>query len=228
MTAVSNFMKNSQAVKNIAKAMGTAKDFVTGLPGKAKQGLINIGNKIKDSKFGQTVANSKFGQAVGTFKTNLKTGYQEALAKNTAKAATKAADVAKDVGTGAVQTGGAAGAGGAVDAATKAEKARKSSVLQGIAGIATAGVMAYQVHSANKQYKDSAKRTDAYNAALKAEEDAATAAQNQATAASNARYDSYVAALNQSSISDTHIFSSGYAGDSVFSSTLKNPRYTLF
>ena len=150
------------------------------------------------------------------------------MQKNTANAATKAADVAKDVGTGAVQTGGAAGAGGAVDAATKAEKARKSSVLKGIAGIATAGVMAYQVHSANKQYKDSAKRTDAYNAALKAEEDAATAAQNQATAASNARYDSYVAALNQSSISDTHIFSSGYAGDSIFSSTLKNPRYTLF
>jgi len=228
MTAVSNFMKNSQTVQKIVGAMTKTKDFIKGLPGKAKDGLISVGNKIKDTKVAKNIAGSKFGQAVSTFKTNLKTGYQEALAKNTAKAATKAADVAKDVGTGAVQTGGAAGAGGAVDAATKAEKARKSSVLQGIAGIATAGVMAYQVHSANKQYKDSAKRTDAYNAALKAEEDAATAAKNQATEAANSRYDSYVAALNQSSISDTHIFSSGYAGDSIFSSTLKNPRYTLF
>ena len=224
MTAVSNFIKNSQAIKNITGALGNAGKFVASLPGKAKDGLISVGNKIKETKVAKTIAGSKFGQAVSTFKTNLKTGYKEALAKNTAKAAS----TAKDVGTGAVKTGGVAGAGGAVDTATKAEKARRSSVLQGISSVAAIGIGAYQVHSANKQYKDSAKRTDEYNAALKAEEDAATAAKNQATEAANARYDSYTAALNQSSISDTHIFSSGYAGDSVFSSTLKNPRYTLF
>ena len=228
MTAVSNFIKNSQAIKNITGALGKAGNFVKGLPGKAKDGLISVGNKIKDTKVAKTIAGSKFGQAVGKFKTDFKTSYQAALQKNTANAATKAANTAKDVGTGAVQTGGVAGAGGAVDTAAKAEKARRSSVLQGISSIAAIGIGAYQVHSANKQYKDSAKRTDAYNAALKAEEDAATAAKNQATAAANARYDSYTAALNQSSISDTHIFSSGYAGDSIFSSTLKNPRYTLF
>ena len=93
---------------------------------------------------------------------------------------------------------------------------------------ASIGVGYSQVISSNKQYKDSVRRTDAYNAALKAEEDAATAAQNQATAEYNTRYDSYTAALNQSSTSSQNIYSSGYAGDSIFSSTLKNPRYTLF
>ena len=220
MTAVSNFMKNSQAIKNIANAMGKAKDFVTGLPGKAKQGLLNVGNKIKDSKFGQTVANSKMGKAVSKFKTDFKTSYKAALEKNMAKV-----DATKDVGTGATKTGTAAGAGGAVE---QAAKAKKSSLLEQISGVATAGVMAYQVHSANKQYKDSAKRTDAYNAALKAEEDAATAATTAATEASNARYDAYTAALNQGSISDRNIYSSGYTGDSIFSSTLKSSKYTLF
>ena len=227
-------MKNSQAIKNIAGALGNAGKFVAGLPGKAKDGLISVGNKIKETKLAKNIAGSKFGKAVGKFANGLKTNNQAALQKNTADAATKvdaatkAADVAKDVGTGAVQTGGAAGAGGAVDATAKAEKARRSSLLQGISSVAAVGVMAYQARNANKQYKDSARRTDAYNAALKAEEDAATAAKNQATAASNARYDSYAAALSQSSISDTNIYSSGYAGDSIFSSTLKNPRYTLF
>lgn len=226
MTAAIDFMKNSKAIKNIASAMGKAKDFVKGLPGNAKQGLLNIGNKIKDSKFGQTVANSKFGKAVGKFKTDFQTSYKAALESNKAAAAAKnAGGVVKDAGTGAVQTGTAAGAGGAVE---QAAKAKKSSLLEQISGVATAGVMAYQVHSANKQYKDSVKRTDAYNAALKAEEDAATAATNAATAASNARYDAYTAALSQGSISTQNIYSSGYAGDSVFSSTLKNSKYTLF
>ena len=168
MTAVSNFIKNSQAIKNITGAIGKAGKFVAGLPGKAKDGLISVGNKIKETKAAKTIAGSKFGKAVGKFKTDFQTSYQAALQKNTANAATKAASTAKDVGTGAVQTGGVAGAGGAVDTAAKAEKARRSSVLQGISSIAAVGVGAYQVRSANKQYKDSAKRTDAYNAALKA------------------------------------------------------------
>lgn len=226
MTAVSNFMKNSQAIKNIAKAMGSAKDFVKGLPGKAKQGLLNVGNKIKDSRFGQTVANSKVGKAVSKFKTDFKTSYQAALQKNTANAAANAASTAKDVGAGAVQTGGAAGAGGAVDTAAKA-KERRASIVNGIAGIATAGVMFYQVKSANKQYKQNVAREDAYNAALKAESDAASAAKAQTDAEYSARTDAYTAALAADNTRNNNIYSSGYAGDSIFSSPLKNPKYTL-
>ena len=228
MTAAIDTIKNSQAIQKIAKAMGQAKDFVKGLPGKAKQGLLNIGTKIKDSKVGQTVANSKFGKAVGKFKTDFQTSYKAALESNKAAAAAKTAGgVAKDVGTGAVQTGTAAGAGGAVE---QAAKAKKSSLLEQISGVATAGVMAYQVYSANKQYKDSVKRTDAYNAALKAEEDAATAATTAANAATQARSDAYTNALYQGSTSTQNIYSYGgmNTGDSVFSSTLKNSKYTLF
>lgn len=227
MTAAIDTIKNSQAIQKIAKAMGQAKDFVKALPGKAKDGLINIGNRIKDSKVGQTVANSKFGQAVSKFKTDFQTSYKAALDSNKAAAAKNAGGVAKDIGTGAVQTGTAAGAGGAVE---QAAKAKKSSLLEQISGVATAGVMAYQVYSANKQYKDSVKRTDAYNAALKAEEDAATAATTAANAATQARSDAYTNALYQGSTSTQNIYSYGgmNTGDSVFSSTLKNSKYTLF
>lgn len=220
MTAVSNFVKNSQALKNIAGAVKNAGNFIKELPGKAKTGLLKVGDRIKDSKFGQTVANSKVGKAVSKFKTDFKTSYKAALEKNMAKI-----DTAKDAGTGAAKTGAAAGAGGAVD---QAAKAKQTSVFDKISGVATAGVMAYQVHSANKQYKDTAKRTDAYNAALKAEEDAATAATTAANAATQARSDAYTNALYQGSISDRNIYSSGYAGDSIFSSTLKSSKYTLF
>jgi hypothetical protein len=251
MTAVGGVLHKvgDKVLGAMSKAGGVLKKGV----GKMKDGLLRVGGKIKDAGsnaankvkgFGGTVAekargagktiadkssgarnkfvNSKPITKIRTGVTKFKTDFTTAYKANLEKINTPVTDA----GTGAAKTGGAAGAGGAVDTAAKA-KERRASIVNGVAGIATAGVMLYQVKSANKQYKQGVAREDAYNAALKAESDAAAAATAQTNAEYSARTDSYTAALAADNTRNNNIYSSGYAGDSVFSSPLKNPKYTL-
>ena len=214
-------------------------------------GLKNIGSKIAGSMLGKAaknIAGSKVGQAVSgfvkdkassvknfvnnkqvvqnvkagvnNFKTNNAVGKGLVRAGNTIKTAYNNADPAKSVlarSVNGIKTG--------------ANYVKKNidikQVGRGAMTAASVGVGYAQVISSNKQYKDSVARQDAYNAALKAEEDAATAAKNQANAEYSARSDAYSAALATTQTSTQNIYSSGYSGDSIFSSPLKNPKYTL-
>ena len=220
-------------------------------------GLKNIGSKIAGSIVGKAASNaaskiagSKVGQTVSGFvkgkASSVKTFMNNSTVVNKVKSGVNNFMTNTQAGKGLVK------AGNSIKTAYTNADASKSVLARTVTGIrnvgtkiknadidmkqlgrtamtaASVGVGYSQVISSNRQYKDSVKRTEAYNAALKAEEDAATAATNAATASSNARYDSYTAALSQGSISTQNIYSSGYAGDSVFSSTLKNSKYTLF
>lgn len=217
-------------------------------------GLKNIGSKIAGSMVGQAakkVAGSKFGQAVSgfvkdkatsvrnfannstliqnarsgvnNFMTNTKVGQKLTKAGTTIKTAYEKADPKKSL----LYRAGNAIAQDARTAAGYLKKVDWEKTGKVAMTAASVGVGYSQVISSNKQYKDSVARTDAYNAALKAEEDAATAAKNKADAEYNSRADAYTLALSTSQTSTSNIYSDGYAGDSIFSSTLKNPKYSI-
>lgn len=254
MAAVGGVLKSvgGKLLGAMTKAGGAIKNVAT----KAKGGLLNLGNKVKDAgvsvgnriknvttnaaknvkNAGSNVATKARGvktnvlnskpitnmrTGVSNFKTNLKAGYNNAYAKYSNSFAQTPP---KDVGTGTTQTGKAGGAGGQ---AYRNEITRGSAIAHAVAGIAMAGVAAYQVKSSNKQYKDAAAREDAYNKALQAKTDEADAEKAKTTSEYNARTDAYNEALMKSSTQNDNIYSSGYAGDSIFSSPLKNPKYTL-
>ena len=182
-----------------------------------KQSLIDIGGKVKD-KAVSAVNKTKTG--INNVKTYFK-GTPTGVTPSITNQATTAAKTTTDVGTAVTQTSDAA------KAAKTASDAKRANLLKGMMTAASVGVGYYQVKSANKQYKDSVARTDAYNAALKAEEDAATAAKNKADAEYAARADAYTYALATSQTSTSNIYSDGYAGDSIFSSSWRNPKYTI-
>lgn len=217
-------------------------------------GIKNLGSKIAGSMIGkaaQKVAGSKVGQAVSgfvkekatsvrnfannstliqnarsgvnNFMTNTEVGKKLTKAGNSIRTAYEKADPKKSL---LYKTGTAI----AKDVRTVAgyvknvdwDKAGRVAMTAASVGVGYA-----QVINSNKQYKDSVARTDAYNAALKAEENAATAARNKADAEYNSRADAYTLALSTSQTSTSNIYSDGYAGDSIFSSTLKNPKYSI-
>ena len=239
MTAAKNMLGKvgSKVLAAMTKAGGAVKNVAT----KAKGGLLNLGNKIKNAGHtvatkvkgaGSTIANKtkNAGSKIASSKavTNMKTGAKNfktnfKTAYNTAhdKYSTKFAEVIKDTGTGSDKTGGGAGAGGQ---AYRNEITRGSVIAHVVSGIAMAGVAAYQVKSSNKQYKDAAAREDAYNKALQTKTNESDEEKAKTDAEYKAREDSYTAALGSLSTSSQNI----YAGDSIFSSTLKNPRYTIF
>ena len=183
----------------------------------AKNTLVTTGKNIKNavsSKIQKTVTNIK----------NIGKGSPSVVSTTTTtagKAGTTVVKTTTDAGKAAIQTSDAA------KAAKTASDAKRANLLKGMMTAASVGVGYYQVKSSNNQYKDSVARTDAYNAALKAEEDAATAAKNKADAEYNSRADAYTLALATSQTSTSNIYSDGYAGDSVFSSSWKHPKYSI-
>ena len=214
-------------------------------------GLKNIGSKIAGSMLGKAVksiAGSKMGQSVSglvkdkassvtkfvnnrqvvqnvksginNFKTNNAVGKGLVKAGNSIKTAYNNADPSKSVvarSVNGIKTG----------ANYVKNNIDIKQVGRGAMTAASVGVGYAQVISSHRQYKDSVARQDAYNAALKAEENAATAAKNQADAEYAARTDAYSAALATSQTSTQNIYSSGYAGDTIFSNSLIQPKYKI-
>ena len=214
-------------------------------------GLKHIGSKIAGSMLGKaakSVAGSKMGQAVSGFvkdkASSVKNFVNNRQVVQNAKSGVNNFMTNNRVGKGLVK------AGNSIKTAYNNADPSKSLLVRSANGIkagannikanvnikdlgkgamtaASVGVGYAQIISSNNQYKDSVARQDAYNAALKAEENTATAAKNKADAEYAARADAYTMALATSQTSTQNIYSSGYAGDSVFSSPLKNPKYTL-
>ncbi len=197
--------------KAIKGAVGTVKQ--KGL----KQSLIDVGGNVKN-KAVSVVNKTKTGM------NNVKTYFKGAPTGVTPQVNTQVTTAAKtttDAGKAAIRTSDAA------KAAKTASDAKRANLLMGMTTAASVGVGYYQVKSANKQYKDSVARTNSYNAALRAEEDAATAAKNKADAEYASRADAYNYALATSQTSTSNIYSDGYAGDSIFSSSWRHPKYSI-
>lgn len=188
--------------KAIKGAVGTVKQ--KGL----KQSLIDVGRNVKN-KAVSAVNKTKTGM------NNVKTYFKGAPTGVTPQVNTQVTTAAKTT-TDAAKT------------AKTASDAKRANLLMGMmTTAASVGVGYYQVKSANKQYKDSVARADSYNAALRAEEDAATAAKNKADAEYASRADAYNYALATSQTSTSNIYSDGYAGDSIFSSSWRHPKYSI-
>ena len=172
-----------------------------------KQSLVDIGGNVKN-KAVSVVNKTKTGM------NNVKTYFKGAPTGVTPQVNTQVTTAAKTT-TDAAKT------------AKTASDAKRANLLMGMTTAASVGVGYYQVKSANKQYKDSVARTNSYNAALRAEEDAATAAKNKADAEYASRADAYNYALATSQTSTSNIYSDGYAGDSIFSSSWRHPKYSI-
>ena len=172
-----------------------------------KQSLVNIGGNVKN-KAVSVVNKTKTGMNnVKTYFKGAPTGVTPPVNTQVTTAAKTTSDAAKTAKT--------------------ASDAKRANLLMGMTTAASVGVGYYQVKSANKQYKDSVARADSYNAALRAEEDAATAAKNKADAEYASRADAYNYALATSQTSTSNIYSDGYAGDSIFSSSWRHPKYSI-
>lgn len=199
--------------QSIKKAATTVAKKAVG----AKNSLVQTGKNVKNA------VSSKIQKTVTSVK-NLGKGSPAVVSTTTTtagKAGTTVVKTTTDAGKAAIQTSEAA------KTAKTASDAKRANLLRGMMTAASIGVGYYQVKSANKQYKDSVARTDSYNAALRAEEDAATAAKNKADAEYAARADAYSYALATSQTSTSNIYSDGYAGDSIFSSSWRHPKYSI-
>lgn len=198
--------------QSIKKAATTVANKAVG----AKNSLVQTGKNVKNavsSKIQNTVTNVK----------NLGKGSPSVVPTTTTagQAGTTVVKTTTDAGKAAIQTSDAA------KTAKTASDSKRASLLRGMMTAASIGIGYYQIKSANKQYKDSVARTDSYNAALRAEEDAATAAKNKADAEYAARAEAYNYALATSQTSTSNIYSDGYAGDSIFSSSWRHPKYSI-